>query len=553
MKAKLLTLLVALTTICGAAQAENINLNIIPEPVQSVITGDSCYRLGRGAVIRTEADLRFPAEYLAEYTDHYLGMPLKVEVPQPVKRRGKTIAVTEPLALGVRLVNLNNGEISGGYRLKITHDNGVVIEGNDAAGVFYGVQTLIQLLPTQAGVLPRLPEVEIEDYPRFEYRGMHLDVVRHFFPIDYVKRYIDYMALHKLNYFHWHLTDDQGWRVEMKCRPELTAIGAYRQGEIEGLFPGKYYYNPYGNYYTHEQIREVIEYAAERHITVIPEIDIPGHCMAVLATYPHFSTTPEKVEGCAPTWGIYNRRNNVLTPSQEVFDFLTDVFSELCDLFPSPYIHLGGDECAKKWWKESPAAQQFMKEHNLADEKALQSYFVHYVQRVIESKGKHAIGWDEVLEGGISKDCIIMNWRRPVFGANALQAGNRTIFTCSQWSYFNVRESRSQQEIGPRGPMPLEKVYGFEPIADTLTVEQQQLVWGIQGCLWTEYIQNTWKAEYSLFPRMSAMAENAWSPRECKSWENFSQKIVRQFDRYELWGIRYNDAFLRQQDIVRAR
>ena len=553
MKAKLLTLLVALTAICGAAQAENINLNIIPEPVQSVITGDSCYRLGRGAVIRTEADLRFPAEYLAEYTDHYLGMPLKVEVPQPVKRRGKTIAVTEPLALGVRLVNLNNGKVSGGYRLKITHDNGVVIEGNDAAGVFYGVQTLIQLLPTQAGVLPRLPEVEIEDYPRFEYRGMHLDVVRHFFSIDYVKRYIDYMALHKLNYFHWHLTDDQGWRVEMKCHPELTAIGAHRAGEIEGYFPGKYHYHPYEGYYTHEQIREVIEYAAERHITVIPEIDIPGHCMAVLATYPHFSTTPEKVEGCAPTWGIYNRRNNVLTPSQEVFDFLTDVFSELCNLFPSPYIHLGGDECAKKWWKESPAAQQFMKEHNLADEKALQSYFVHYVQRVIESKGKHAIGWDEVLEGGISKDCIIMNWRRPVFGANALQAGNRTIFTCSQWSYFNVRESRSQQEIGPRGPMPLEKVYGFEPIADTLTVEQQQLVWGIQGCLWTEYIQNTWKAEYSLFPRMSAMAENAWSPRERKSWENFSQKIVRQFDRYELWGIRYNDAFLRQQDIVRAR
>ncbi|MBR2420266.1 MAG: family 20 glycosylhydrolase, partial [Rikenellaceae bacterium] len=210
MKAKLLTLLVALTAICSVAQAENINLNIIPEPVQSVITGDSCYRLGRGAVIRTEANLRFPAEYLAEYTDHYLGMPLKVEVPQPVKRRGKTIAVTEPLALGVRLVNLNNGKVSGGYRLKITHDNGVVIEGNDAAGVFYGVQTLIQLLPTQAGVLPRLPEVEIEDYPRFEYRGMHLDVVRHFFPIDYVKRYIDYMALHKLNYFHWHLTDDQG-------------------------------------------------------------------------------------------------------------------------------------------------------------------------------------------------------------------------------------------------------------------------------------------------------------------------------------------------------
>lgn len=551
MKAKLLTLVAVLIATVGAAQNPQTQLNIIPEPVQTVITGDSCYLLSRGAIIRTEPDLQFPAEYLADYADHYLGLPLQVEVAQPAKRRAK--AAAEPLPHGVKLVNLHNGETSGGYRLEITMEQGITIEGNDAAGVFYGVQTLIQLLPTQAGILPRLPEVEIVDYPNFEYRGMQLDVVRHFFPIDYVKRYIDFMALHKFNYFHWHLTDDQGWRVEMRCRPELTAIGAYRNGEIEGYFPGKYKYLPYGGYYTHEQIREVIDYAAERHITVIPEIDIPGHCMAVLATYPHFSTEPDKVEGCAPTWGIYNRRNNVLVPSSEVFKFIEDVFTELCDLFPSQYIHLGGDECAKRWWKESETTQQFMREHNLQDEKALQSYFVHYAQRVIESKGKKAIGWDEVLEGGISKDCIIMNWRRPNYGANALQAGNRTIFTCSQWNYLNIRESRLQQEIGPRGPLPLEKVYGFEPIADTLTTEQRQLVWGIQGCLWTEYIQNTWKAEFSLFPRMSAVAENAWSLRERKSWENFSQKIVRQFDRYELWGIRYNDAFLRQQDIERAR
>lgn len=551
MKAKLLTLVAVLIATVGAAQNVKTQLNIIPEPVETIITGDSCYLLPREAVVCTEADLQFPAEYLADYADHYLGMPLQVVVPQPAKRRAK--AVVEPLPHGVRLINLRNGEISGGYRLKITKEQGVTIEGNDAAGVFYGVQTLIQLLPSQAGILPRLPEVEIEDYPRFEYRGMLLDVVRHFFPVDYIKRYIDFMALHKLNYFHWHLTDDQGWRVEMKCRPELTAIGAYRQGEIEGLFPGKYYYNPYGNYYTHEQIREVVEYAAERHITVIPEIDIPGHCMAVLAVYPHFSTAPDKVEGCAPTWGIYNRRNNVLAPSDEVFEFLTDVFSELCDLFPSPYIHLGGDECAKKWWQESEATQQYMKAHGIADEKALQSYIVHHVQRVIESKGKRAIGWDEVLEGGISKDCIIMNWRRPNFGANALNAGNRTIFACSQWSYFNVKESRAQHEIGHRGPMSLEKVYGFDPVTDTLSVEQQQLVMGIQGCLWTEYIQNTWKAEFCLFPRMSALAETAWSQRKHKNWENFSQKIVRQFDRYELWGVRYNDAFLRQHDIVRVR
>ena len=553
MKAKLLTLAALLIGLFSSAQNAPVKLNIIPEPVKTTIQGDSCYMLPRWAVIRTEADLQFPAEYLADYADHYLGIQLQVVTPQPPKRRSKAEAATEPQAYNVRLTNLNNGEVSGGYRLKVSLDKGVEIEGNDAAGVFYGVQTLIQLLPTQAGILPRLPELEIEDYPRFEYRGLLLDVVRHFFPVDYIKRYIDFMALHKLNYFHWHLTDDQGWRVEMKCRPELTAIGSYRNGEIEGLFPGKYHYLPYGGYYTHEQIREVVAYAAERHITVIPEIDIPGHCMAVLAVYPHFSTAPDKVEGCAPTWGIYNRRNNVLAPSDEVFEFLTDVFSELCDLFPAPYIHLGGDECAKKWWKESEATQQYMKANGIKDEKALQSHIVHFVQRVIESKGKKAIGWDEVLEGGISKDCIIMNWRRPIFGANALNAGNRTIFTCSQWSYFNTKESRSQHEIGHRGPMSLEKVYGFDPVTDTLSVEQQQLVMGVQGCLWTEYVQNTWKAEFCLFPRLSALAENAWSQREHKSWENFSEKIVRQYDRYELWGVRYNDAFLRQHDIVHAR
>ncbi len=553
MKATLLTLVASLVALVGTAQNAPAKLNIIPEPVKTTIQGDSCYMLLRGAVISTEDDLKFPAEYLAEYTYHHLGIPLQVDVPQPAKRRSKATSVTEPMNPSIRLANLNNGEISGGYRLKISLDKGIEIEGNDAAGVFYGVQTLIQLLPTQAGILPRLPEVEIEDYPRFEYRGMLLDVVRHFFPVDYIKRYIDFMALHKLNYFHWHLTDDQGWRVEMRCRPELTAIGAYRNGEIEGIFPGKYHYLPYGNYYTHEEIREVVEYAAERHITVIPEIDIPGHCMAVLAVYPHFSTAPDKVEGCAPTWGIYNRRNNVLAPSEEVFKFLEDVFSELCDLFPSPYIHLGGDECAKKWWQESEATQQYMRANGIKDEKALQSHIVHFVQRVIESKGKKAIGWDEVLEGGISKDCIIMNWRRPNYGTNALNAGNRTIFTCSQWSYFNLRESRAQHEIGHRGPLSLEKVYSFDPVTDTLSVEQQQLVMGVQGCLWTEYIQNTWKAEFCLFPRMSALAETAWSQREQKNWENFSQKIVRQFDRYELWGVHYNDAFLRQHDIVRAR
>ena len=354
-------------------------------------------------------------------------------------------------------------------------------------------------------------------------------------------------------YFHWHLTDDQAWRVEMKCRPELTEKGSIREGEIFGLYPGKYQPLPYGGYYTHEDVHEIVRYAAERHITVIPEIDIPGHCMAVLATYPQFSTTPNEPKKAALTWGIFNKFNNVLAPKPEVFDFLKDVFSELCDLFPGQYIHVGGDECAKRWWQESEETQQFMREHELKDEKALQSYFIHYVQEVVNAKGKTLIGWDEILEGGISEDCIVMNWRRPEFGKKAVRTNHRTIFTCSAWSYFNLKESRIQSEIGPRGPLSLEKVYESQIVPDSLTTEQQELVWGAQGCLWTEYIPTTWKAEFAIFPRMSALAENVWSPLEKKDWINFTRKVEMQFERYELWGARYSEAFFRTQDIERKR
>ena len=540
-----------------AGQAQEKTFSIIPEPVEITVTGQGEYLIQRNTVIRmSELTLALSATYLADYMERYLGIPLQVELPKSGKSRKKLSSAVETILSKpddqpcIILKNQKNGEIPGGYQLEITPVGGVRIEGNDEAGVFYGVQTLIQLLPTRAGVLPILPTLKIIDYPRFPYRGMHLDVVRHFFPVDFIKKYIDYLALHKLNYFHWHLTDDQAWRVEMKCRPELTEKGSIREGEIFGLYPGKYQPLPYGGYYTHEDVHEIVRYAAERHITVIPEIDIPGHCMAVLATYPQFSTTPNEPKKAALTWGIFN---NVLAPKPEVFDFLKDVFSELCDLFPGQYIHVGGDECAKRWWQESEETQQFIREHELKDEKALQSYFIHYVQKVVNAKGKTLIGWDEILEGGISEDCIVMNWRRPEFGKKAVRTNHRTIFTCSAWSYFNLKESRIQSEIGPRGPLSLEKVYEFQIVPDSLTSEQQELVWGAQGCLWTEYIPTTWKAEFAIFPRMSALAENVWSPLEKKDWINFTRKVEMQFERYELWGARYSEAFFRTQDIERKR
>ena len=543
-----------------AGQAQEKTFSIIPEPVEITVIGQGESLIQRNTVIRmSEPTLAPSAAYLADYMERYLGIPLQVELPKSGKSRKKLSSAVETILskLGdqpcIILKNQKNGEIPGGYQLEITPVGGVRIEGNDEAGVFYGVQTLIQLLPTRAGVLPILPTLKIIDYPRFPYRGMHLDVVRHFFPVDFIKKYIDYLALHKLNYFHWHLTDDQAWRVEMKCRSELTEKGSIREGEIFGLYPGKYQPLPYGGYYTHEDVHEIVRYAAERHITVIPEIDIPGHCMAVLATYPQFSTTPNEPKKAALTWGIFNKFNNVLAPKPEVFDFLKDVFSELCDLFPGQYIHVGGDECAKCWWQESEETQQFMREHELKDEKALQSYFIHYVQEVVNAKSKTLIGWDEILEGGISEDCIVMNWRRPEFGKKAVRTNHRTIFTCSAWSYFNLKESRIQSEIAPRGPLSLEKVYEFQIVPDSLTTEQQELVWGAQGCLWTEYIPTTWKAEFAIFPRMSALAENVWSPLEKKDWINFTRKVEMQFERYELWGARYSEAFFRTLDIERKR
>lgn len=530
---------VTLSVLVGQAQVSLRKVNIIPEPVHIAQTVGE-FMINRSTIIRVaDKELLPSAFYLSDYMNHYLGYPLSVE-----KRERK--------AESILLINKNNGEVSGGYQLTIT-PQGVEVHGNDAAGVFYGVQTVIQLLPTRAGILPILPALTITDYPRFAYRGMHLDVVRHFFPVAFIKKYIDYLALHKMNYFHWHLTDDQSWRIEMKCRPELTLRGSLREGEIEGLYPGLYKPLPYGGYYTHEQVKEVIAYAKDRQVTIIPEIDIPGHCMAVLATYPEFSTTPDEPKKTALTWGIFNKYNNVLAPTPAVFDFLREVFSELSDLFPGQYIHVGGDECAKRWWQESELTQEFMKTHGLADEKALQSYFIDFVKQVINAKGKTLIGWDEILEGGVSEDCVVMNWRKPAYGKKAIKAGHRTIMTSSAWSYFNLKESRTQPEIGPGGPLPLEKVYAYEIVPDSLTAVQESFVWGAQGCLWTEYVPTTWKAEFALFPRLSALSENVWSPVNKKNWERFASKMEIQFERFELWGARYSESFFRTQDVVRQR
>lgn len=535
MRTTILSFFMLLAAIVSAQGSKPAPLSIIPEPVE-VKQSEGQFTISRATrIYASDKEAEKSAKYFIDYFNRHFGY----ELAMAKKDTGDDIIV---------LSHEKNKEISGGYTLKVTPEK-IVIKGNDGPGVFYGMQTLIQLLPTRGGILPIIGAVEIKDYPRFEYRGMHLDVVRHFFPIEYVKKYIDYLAMHKMNYFHWHLTDDQAWRLEMKSHPELTQDGSTREGEILGLYPGTYKARPYGGYYTQEQALEVVKYAADRYITVIPEIDIPGHCMAVLAVHPQFSTEPDKEHKTAQTWGIYNKFNNVLAPKPEVFAFLTDVFSEICDIFPGQYIHVGGDECAKKWWKESEQAQQFMKEHNLKNEEELQSYFIHYVGDVITKKGKTVVGWNEILEGGLAPDAMVMSWQGTSGGITAAKSGHRVIMTPSGFSYYNNLQSRNQTQVAHQGYLPLDKVYNYNIIPEELTPDQAKNIIGAQACLWTEYYPTTGKLETALFPRLSALAENEWSQPEKKDWNNFTRKMSDQFERYDLWGARFSDAFFRMYDV----
>lgn len=546
---KILILMVMMSGIytVGAAQETGAaqELNVLPKPCSVRITDtDGRFQIHRGAGVYAEnADAMLAAEYLQNYCSEYLGLPLRI-----VKSKGEA-------AIHILTDDFGGKARDGQYSLAVTSD-GVTITGakRSPEACFLGVTTLVQMLPTRAGDIPQLPLVEITDYPRFGYRGMHLDVARHFFPVSFVKKYIDWIALHKLNIFHWHLTDDQGWRIELKSHPELTEKGSYRAGEIKGLFPGEYGERPYQAYYTQDEVKEVIDYAAKRFVTVVPEIDIPGHCMAVLAAHPEFSTTPREGKRTALTWGIYNRQNNVLAPTPEVFSFLDDVFNEVCALFPSKYIHAGGDECAPKWWNESAVAQEFMKKHNLPDAHALQTHFMHYVQRIINAHGKTMLGWSGGAEGMNPEGSVLHNWHSwDKMPKSRIDSTHQWINSGSTGLYFTSSEDSTQSEINPgRWPRSVKKVYDFELVPDSASVQAAQNLMGVEGCCWTEYCPTTWKVELQVFPRMAALAEKAWTGKN-DDWEGFTRRLTHQLDLYDLWGIRYNDVVERTLIAPRQR
>lgn len=510
---------------------------IIPQPVE-IRAGKAtdAFSIDNNTLISiSDSALKPSANFFVDFVKQHYHITLKL--------------ATGPYLSGTNVINLVKTKSTGlrtdQYALNVLNKS-LSISSISDAGVFYGIQTLIQLLPLSAKAYPlTVPSVNIIDYPRFAYRGMHLDVSRHFFDVNSVKKYIDYLALHKLNYFHWHLTDDHGWRIEIKKHPRLTSVGAWRDGSIIGLYPGTGNDGiRYGGYYTQEEIKQVIRYAAERYITIIPEIEMPGHSMAVLAAYPELSTTPKQPKKVAETWGIFNKFNNVLLPSEQTFSFLEDVLTEVMALFPSSYIHIGGDECSKIWWKQSAFSQQLIKEKGLKDEAGLQSYFIHRIEKFVNSKGKIIIGWDEILDGGLAPNAIVMSWRGEKGGIAAAKQKHKVIMTPENSMYFNHAQFLKEDSLTAAKYLPLKNVYDYEPVPAVLTPAEAQYIWGAQGNLWSEYITNPAKVEYMLFPRLDALSEILWSPKASRDFTSFQKRLKTQFKRYDLMNINYSKTYL---------
>lgn len=533
-------------------------VNIIPLPVKLDIKPKNApFTINQNTLIVAPDSLNNSVAFFKDYLSKYYGIVINRD--STFNKKGNIIKLE---VNAIKTVNPDRYEL-------FSDDKQIQISASSPKGIFYGIQTLIQLLPYSHKAFPvKIPAVSIVDYPRFDYRGMHLDVSRHFFDVSFVKQYIDYLAYHKMNYFHWHLTDDHGWRIEIKKYPKLTEIGAWRDGSIIGLWPGKgnenikYQVLPadvkitprdavikterirHGGFYTQEQIKEVVDYAAKRYITIIPEIEMPAHSMALLAAYPELGTEPNKQYEVAQTWGMMNKYNNVLQASDSTFKFLENVLTEVMALFPSPYIHIGGDEASKVWWKQSAVSQQIMKTNGLKTESELQSYFIRRIEKFVNSKGKTIVGWNEILQGGLAPNAIVMSWQGEKGGAEAAKQKHKAIMTPEDKVYFNHAQFIKEDSLTAGKVSPLMNVYQYDPVPDELNDEQAKYIWGAQGCLWSEYITNPAKVQYQLFPRLDALSEVLWSPKEKRNYPDFQKRLRIQFKRYDLMGITYSKKYL---------
>ena len=427
------------------------------------------------------------------------------------------------------------------YNLKIA-PQGIDISGSDYAGVFYGLQTLVQILETtKINNSTAVTSVLIEDRPRFRWRGMLLDVGRHMFPADFIKRYIDIIAAHKMNVFHWHLTEDQGWRVPIKKYPKLKVIAAWRKETLVGHYrdkPHQFDGKPYGGFYTEEEITDIIDYASDRSVTIVPEIEMPGHATAALSAYPQLSCTggPHEAE---TIWGVH--REVYCAGNEETFDFLENVLEEVSQLFPGPYIHIGGDECPKTRWAECEKCQKRITDEGLKDEHELQSYFIKRIEKILEKFGKRLIGWDEILEGGLAPNAVVHSWRGMDGGIEAANAGHEVIMSPTTHVYFDYYQSedRENEPLAIGGYLPLSKVYEFEPVPDKIDSDKRHLILGGQANLWTEYIPTAKQAEYMLLPRVCALAEAVWSPKNKKDYAGFIDRLGDHLKRLDRKNLNY--------------
>jgi hexosaminidase len=534
------------------------NINIIPKPLEVKATkGTSCIN-AQTIIVAADSITNNSADFLTDYLKKYYNLKLKIQ---------KTSPKSNYILLNVKKFIV--APKTDGYTLTVSTNN-ISIQGDTYPAVFYGVQSLIQLLPItnskSAGTNSKLqiPNAIITDQPRFSYRGTHLDVSRHFFPVSFIKQYIDYLALHKLNTFHWHLTDDQGWRIEIKKYPKLTSVGGWRNGTIIGRYPGKGNDSiHYGGFYTQEEVKDVVQYAATRFITVIPEIEMPGHASAAIAAYPELSCFPDEdtkpAKGTAwagstkgkqvqQAWGVFE---DVFCAGKEsTFTMMQNILDEVMPLFPSKYIHIGGDECPKANWKRCPDCQRRIKEQGLKDEHQLQSYFIQRIEKYINSKGKNIIGWDEILEGGLAPNATVMSWRGEQGGIDAAKQNHDVVMTPGGWCYFDHAQSSNEDSVTIGSYLPIEKVYSYDPVPQQLNAEEAKHILGAQANLWTEYIGNTRKVEYMLFPRIAALSEILWTAKTKKDSADFERRLETQFMRYDMWKVNYSKAFWELRDVV---
>ncbi|MBJ6142281.1 family 20 glycosylhydrolase [Hymenobacter sp. BT559] len=518
---------------------------VIPQPVR-LVPGTGSFAITPETKIYVgpkNDELRRIGQGLSQEIGRATGVQPPVVQTAPGKQRAGTIY----LKLSAPADTLG----PEGYALSVQPTQ-VVLAANQPQGLFLGTQTIRQLLPAQRTLGANLPAVEVADKPRYQWRGMHLDVSRHFFPTEFVKQYIDYLALHKMNTFHWHLTDDQGWRIEIKKYPKLTTLGGFREGTLIGHYGAKvpeYDNVRYGGFYTQEQIKEVVKYAQDRYITVVPEIEMPGHALAALTAYPELSCTggPFKV---GQTWGVYD--DIFCAGNEQTFAFLQDVLTEVMPLFPSKTVHIGGDEAPKTRWKVCHKCQARIKAEHLKDEHELQSYFVQRMEKFVNSKGKTIMGWDEILEGGLAPNAAVMSWRGMEGGTAAAKQKHQVVMTPGEFVYFDHAQGEvSLEPLNIGGYLPLEKVYSFEPTPSELSADEKKYILGAQANLWTEYIPTTQQVEYMVLPRMSALAEVLWTPARQKNWESFKVRMQPQYQRFAALGANYaKSAFNVRQQFV---